>query len=121
MEGDEVLDYAAFDALADRVAAGLQRDGLVPGRDAIAVCAHTSPRYAALFIGALRAGVAVAPIAPSVTPESFRAMLADASPRWLFIDAAARDALGGAAPAVPVVAFDDSAAGTSWAAWLPAE
>jgi acyl-CoA synthetase (AMP-forming)/AMP-acid ligase II len=119
MEGDEVLDYAAFDALADRVAAGLQRDGLVAGRGTIAVCAHTSPRYAALFIGALRAGVAVAPIAPSVTPESFRAMLRDAAPRWLFVDAAARDALGDAEPGVPIVAFDGSVAGTAWEAWLP--
>ena len=41
--------------MADHVAASLQRDGLAPG-DAVAICAGTSIRYVALFIGALRAG-----------------------------------------------------------------
>ncbi|MBN8510377.1 MAG: acyl--CoA ligase, partial [Burkholderiales bacterium] len=75
--GDERLDYAALDALIDRVAAALQRDGVAPG-EAIGICAHASPRYAAVFLGALRAGVAVAPIAPSVTPAQFAAMVGDA-------------------------------------------
>ena len=66
MQGDERIDYGALDALMDRVAAALQRDGVRPG-DSIAICAHSAPRYAAVFLGALRAGVAVAPLAPSVT------------------------------------------------------
>ncbi|HEY8711082.1 MAG TPA: class I adenylate-forming enzyme family protein, partial [Burkholderiaceae bacterium] len=69
VQGDVQLSYAALDALMDRVGASLQRDGLKPG-DAIAICAQSSPRYAAVFLGALRAGIAVAPLAPSVTPES---------------------------------------------------
>jgi acyl-CoA synthetase (AMP-forming)/AMP-acid ligase II len=35
------VSYAELDALMDRVAASLQRDGLQP-RDAIAICAGTS-------------------------------------------------------------------------------
>jgi len=73
---------------SDRVAASLQRDGLNRG-DAVALCANTSPRYAAVFLGALRAGVVVAPLAPSVTAESFESMLRDAQPKRLFADAAA--------------------------------
>jgi long-chain acyl-CoA synthetase len=92
VQGDERLDYGALDALMDRVAAALQRDGLRPG-DAIAVCAHSAPRYAAVFLGALRAGVAVAPLAPSVTPEQFVSMLGDAQARLLFADAAAQPLL----------------------------
>ncbi len=53
VHGARTLDYAAHDALVDRVAASLQRDGLAPG-DAIAICAGTSPEYAAVFLGALR-------------------------------------------------------------------
>ena len=87
-QGDESIDYAALDALMDRVAAALQRDGLRPG-DAIAICAHSAPLVAAVFLGALRAGVAVAPLAPSVTPAQFAAMLRDAQARLLFADDAA--------------------------------
>ena len=95
-QGDERLSYAELDVLMDRVAASLQRDGLRPG-DAIAICAHASVRYAAVFLGALRAGVVVAPLAPSVPSTSFASMLADAQARCLFVDVAALDALGDAA------------------------
>jgi acyl-CoA synthetase (AMP-forming)/AMP-acid ligase II len=57
------LSYVQLDALMDRIAAALQRDGVLPG-DSIAICAHPSVHYAALFLGALRAGVVVAPLAP---------------------------------------------------------
>ena len=90
------IDYAGLDALMDRVAAALQRDGCQPG-DAIAICAHGSPRYAAVFLGALRAGVAVAPLAPSVTAEQFASMLRDSAARLLFADDAAAPLLAGQA------------------------
>ena len=117
LQGDERLSYAALDALMDRIAASLQRDGLQPG-DAIAICAHTSPRYAAVFLGALRAGVAVAPLAPSVTPEAMGSMLADAQPRWLFTDTAANDALPGAVAGVERISLDGIAPGLAFDAWL---
>ena len=40
-DDDAALSYGALDALMDRIAAALQRDGLAPG-DAIAICATTS-------------------------------------------------------------------------------
>jgi long-chain acyl-CoA synthetase len=86
------LDYGALDALVDRIAAALQRDGLGPG-DAIALCGANSIPYAALFLGGLRAGVAVAPLATSSTGESLAAMVADAGARHLFLDAAAAEAI----------------------------
>ena len=129
LQGDERLSYAALDALMDRTAASLQRDGLRPG-DVIAICANASPRYAAVFLGALRAGVAVAPLAPSVTRESFASMLGDAQARWLFVDAAALHALGGAtgadgaaaaadaADATRCISLDGIAPGRAFDAWL---
>ena len=116
-QDDEQLDYRALDTLMDRVAAALQRDGVGPG-DAVAICADTSPRYAAIFLGALRAGAAVAPLAPSVSPQSFASMLADAAPRRLFADAAAHAALDGKTPAVPTVALDTTVAGVPFDTWL---
>jgi long-chain acyl-CoA synthetase len=116
VQGSTTLSYATLDALMDRIAASLQRDGLQAG-DVIAICAHATPMYAAVFLGALRAGVTVAPLAPSVTPESFSGMLGDAGPRWLFIDAAAQDALG-TTPHDRCIALDASAPGTPFERWL---
>ena len=116
-QGDARLTYAELDALMDRVAASLQRDGCKPG-DVIAICAGASPRYAAVFLGALRAGVAVAPLAPSVTPESFASMLADAQARWLFVDAVAQGALGSAPDATRCISFDGVAPGRAFEDWL---
>src|SRR5689334_17319664 len=85
IHGDRVITFAEFDALLDRIAATLQRDGFKRG-DSLAVCASSSIEYAAIYIGALRAGVAVAPLAPSSTPESLVTMIVDSDARALFID-----------------------------------
>lgn len=112
--GDEAIDYAAFDRRVDAVAAALQREGLVAG-DAIALCAGMSIAYACVFFGALRAGVAVAPLAPGATPASLQRMLADAGAKLVFVDAAASLGDGGA----PRIALDDAtAAGRPLTDWL---
>ena len=87
VQGAQTLDYAGLDALMDRVASALQREGLQPG-DAIAICAATSIAYAAVFLGALRAGIAVVPLAPSATGESLVKMITDAGVGLLFLDEA---------------------------------
>lgn len=112
------MDYAALDAMMDRVAASLQREGVKPG-DAIAICAVSSVTYATVFLGALRAGVAVAPLAPGSTPESLARMVDDAQARLLFVDAA--NAAGFEqvdAKRVPRVALDASGVGTHLDSWL---
>ncbi|MBV8030756.1 MAG: AMP-binding protein [Betaproteobacteria bacterium] len=83
---DRRLDYAGLDSLMDQIAAGLQREGVAP-RDVVSVCAGTSIEYAALFLGALRAGATVAPLPPSATPEQIDAMRRDCAPKAFFDDA----------------------------------
>lgn len=118
IDGERRLPYAELDAVMDRVAAALQRDGLRAG-DAIAICASASVDYAALFLGALRAGVAVAPLAPGSTPQSLAQMTLDADARRLFLDAAAARTFGSGAPDVPRIALDDDASlGVPWRDWL---
>ena len=113
IEGGRRLDYAALDRQMDRVAAALQRDGVEPG-EAIAICAASSIDYACVFLGALRAGVAVAPLAPGATPASLERMLADADAKLLFT---ARDVtLGDGGP--PRLALDGSAVGRPLNDWL---
>jgi long-chain acyl-CoA synthetase len=54
-DGQE-LTYAAFDALADRFAAGLLASGLVPG-DAFGIRLPNCPEYLALVVASARAGL----------------------------------------------------------------
>ena len=117
-DAHQTLDYRALDALMDRIAASLQRDGLKPG-DAIAICASSSVNYAAVFLGALRAGVAVAPLAPGSTPASLARMIEDADARILFSDASAAEVIGPAREGgIARVALDGSAVGRGFEGWL---
>ena len=109
-QGETVLRHADLDARMDRVAATLQQAGFKPG-DALAVCAGTSTDYVALFLGALRAGVVVAPLAPSSTAQQLVDMARDADARLVFIDNSTA-ALGVAWP-VPTVSLE-AAAIESW-------
>ncbi|PTS72325.1 4-coumarate--CoA ligase [Sphingomonas sp. HMWF008] len=88
------LDYASLDALMDRIAAALRRDGVQQGA-AVAIVASPSIDYAAVFLGALRAGCVATPLAPSSTPESIVAMIADCAAPITVIDADAASALAG--------------------------
>ncbi len=112
------MTYGELDTLMNRIAAALQRDGLKSG-DAIAICAHSSIGYAAVFLGALRAGVVVAPLAPSSTPASLARMIEDAQAKIVFTDRACADLLAGALSAC--IVLDGSGANGSLQAWLGAE
>jgi len=116
--------YGELDGVMDRVAAALQRDGVGAG-EAIAISAGTSIEYAAVFLGALRAGVAVSPLAPSSTPASLKAMIEDCGARLLFLDQASGETLAQAAPLAPLDpgglirgALDRSDVGLEFDAWL---
>lgn len=117
--GDDRLDFAGLDAMMDRVAAALQRDGVGRG-GTVAIAAAASIPYVATYLGAVRAGASVAPLQPSVTPDSLVAMATDAGAGHLFVDAAVGRALATASRpvAAPRVALDDSDAGRPFSAWL---
>ena len=105
------MSYAELNALMDRIAAALQRDGVRQG-DAVAICASTSLEYAAVFLGILRAGAVVVPLAPSSTAESLRMMLADCDAKLLFLDTDVAGALSPVMAAIRAkrVALDSRAA-----------
>ena len=107
------LSFAQLNERMNRVAAALQRDGIAPGCS-VAICAFNSIEYAVVFLGALRAGVAVAPLAPSASAESLLTMLDDASPRLIFLDAPAAQHLSSAMARLPCpsLSLDQTGAGT---------
>ena len=118
-QDERTLEYAELDALMDRIAAALLRDGVRP-REVISICAAASIEYAAVFLGALRAGIVVAPLAPSATAESLAGMIADAGAKHLFLDAGVARLLEPVADRVAArrIALDDSDAGEALSAWL---
>lgn len=111
--GDDALDYAALDRLMDRIAAALQRGGVTPGAS-IAILGTPSCHYAAVFLGALRAGAVATPLAPSATPAAIAAMVADCGAPILFVDAAARAMLGDTVIAETLIDLD----GPAFDTWL---
>ena len=121
-DGTRAINYAELNLLMDRVAASLQRDGLQMG-SVIALCAAASVRYAVVFLGALRAGVVVAPLAPSSTAASLRSMLRDAQAQHLFLDADVAQLLdaNGDERHGNRIALDDGAHGKHFEDWLADE
>ncbi|MEH6516358.1 MAG: class I adenylate-forming enzyme family protein [Halioglobus sp.] len=111
------LTYLELNALLDRIAFSFQRDGLKAG-DVISICALNSVYYAAIFLGALRAGLVTAPIAPSVTPEQFRAMLRDSGARCLFVDGAPSHLLDDIGPELSVVSLGVGEPGLQFEDWV---
>jgi acyl-CoA synthetase (AMP-forming)/AMP-acid ligase II len=125
VDGERRFTFGELDAAMDRVAASLQRDGRGPG-DVVALIAAASAEVLFAFFGALRAGLAVAPLAPGSTPEQLLGMLADCGARVLFVDAEASAALRGRPIAAHVVQLDAAAgaaalappAATAFGDWL---
>ena len=79
------IDYATLDKFANRVAASLQHAGVKP-LETIAICASTSLEYVGVLLGALRAGVAFAPLAPSSTSAQLTNVVQDSKARVFFVD-----------------------------------
>jgi acyl-CoA synthetase (AMP-forming)/AMP-acid ligase II len=119
IQDERALSYRALDAIMDRVAAALQREGLKP-RDAIAICAATSIEYVCVFLGALRAGVAAAPIAPTSTEEGVLAMVADSGAKLFFLDKGVGENLGARlqGATAKLVGLDEGAPGAPFSGFI---
>lgn len=98
IDTDGLLTYGQLDARADRVAAALQRDGATK---AVSIVSSSRNDYVTVYLGALRAGLAVAPLAPSSLPEQIVAMAQDADAQHLFLDADNELALRGVLADLP--------------------
>ena len=108
------IDYRTLHTTMDRVAAALQRDGVMPGT-AVAIVAAPTTDYAATFLGAVRAGCVATPIAPSATPAAIAAMIADSGAPIVFLDAENARALEGQTLSARVILFPREGGGPDWA------
>ena len=119
-DGQWLLDYGTLDRLVDRVAAALQRDGVLPGQ-AVASCAGSGVLQAVCGLGTLRAGAVSAPIAPSVTPAQFGAMVADSGAALVFVDEQASPLLEALPPGVQPIDLGAAGRGAVFDDWLAPE
>ncbi len=121
IDGDRALTFAQFDALIDRAAAALQRDG-VGNNGAVAMCGPPSIEYVTLYVATLRVGAAACPLAPSSTAEQLAAMVRDCGAGLLFVDDSASAALDTVVEKLTVkrIALEGSA-NPSFASWLAPE
>lgn len=117
IHGDEQATYAQLGARIDHIAAAMQRAGLTRGQ-AVVLVGAMGLDYAAIFLAAIRAGGAPAPIAPSSTGDQMAAMVADSGAGLLFLDADAAVTLGDRPLSATRVAIDGSDAGVSLDAFL---
>lgn len=118
IEGQESLSYQALNHAMDQVAFTLQQQGLQAG-DSIAICAANSINYAVVFLGALRAGLVVAPLAPSSSAHSLQIMLRDCAARLLFVDQYAEQLLQGCESNLPpLISLDNSNSQIAFNPWL---
>ncbi len=119
-DGQWLLDYQTLDRLVDRVAAALQRDGVLPGQ-AVASCAGSGVLQAVCGLGTLRAAAVPAPIAPSVTPAQFGAMVADSGAAFVFVDEQASPLLEALPPGVQPIDLGAAGRGAVFDDWLAPE
>ncbi|MCR5877920.1 class I adenylate-forming enzyme family protein [Phenylobacterium sp. J367] len=122
VDAKRTISYAELDALMDRIAAALQRDG-VGKADVAAICASSSVEYGATFLGILRAAATVAPLAPSSTPESLIVQLNDSGAKVFFLDAQLAEHMAGVLDQVTAkrVSLDGSDVGVPFEQWLAPE
>ena len=112
------LGWGALDALADRIAARLQGDGVQVGAR-VAIAGLNSVEQVAVIIGSLRAGACAGLVTNSATGEQMAAMVRDTGAAHLFLDAAAAASLAGHdTGTVTRIAMDGSAAGEALSDWM---
>jgi long-chain acyl-CoA synthetase len=112
-QGNARMTWGELGEQVDRVAARLQAQGLQP-RQSVAICGANSLCYVVLFLGALRAGLAVAPLPGGATAEQLAGMVRDSGAGLLFVDASVPPMVVD----VPRIRMDSEQGGDSLTAWL---
>jgi len=79
-DSGERVSYAALEALANRVANALQREGVLPG-DRVALALRNEPLYMAVYFAAARLGAILIPLNTRLTPTELNLQLRDAQAR----------------------------------------
>lgn len=92
IQGDRKVTFSELSEKLSFFSSKLKSENILP-QQVIAICASSSIEYVIVYLGSLKAGVAVAPIAPSSTAESITNMLNNCAAKLIFYDETTRDLL----------------------------
>lgn len=95
--GEVRWSYAEFDAIVDRLAAGLAEDGIAVG-ERIAILSRNNHCFMAVRFAVARIGAVLVPVNFMLTPEEIRYILEHSGATRLFVDASTAEAGCAAAP-----------------------
>jgi acyl-CoA synthetase (AMP-forming)/AMP-acid ligase II len=118
-DSDTRLSWRELDAMVDRIAARLQREGVGPG-GSVAIAGFNSAAQVAVIIAVLRTGAIAGLITYSATGEQMAAMIADTGGKHLFLDAGVAAALEGLDVRHQRIAMDESSSGAPFSQWMDA-
>lgn len=99
------ISWKELNQAVDQVAATLQQKLHVG--DVIAICASSSISYVTTFLGALRTGVTVTPLAPSLQPSVLERMIHNAGAKLLFIDSSTAPLFSSLSDDIPQICFTE--------------
>ena len=86
----EVLNWKGLHSAVNRIGGSIRNTGCVRG-DRIAILAENSLAYAAVFLGAVCAGMSVVTLPTMAGPEAIAAMIDDSKAKVLLASASSRD------------------------------
>ena len=117
---DQVVTYSDLALRTAEVASALAAEGVEPSQSVAICAATTSINYAIAFLGILRLGAVVAPLAPSSTTQNLYEMLKDCDARAIFLDRMVADLLPETGMVKPIlrVSLDQSDVGLPLDDWL---
>jgi amino acid adenylation domain-containing protein len=99
------LTYGELNVRANRLAHHLRALGVGP-EARVAICLERSLELVVALLATLKAGGAYVPLDPAYPAERLNYMLEDSAPMVLLTDGAARSALAGGLPAIPLLELE---------------
>ena len=117
IEDGRTTTYAQLAELVSRAAVAIRGLGVVP-EQRVMLCLHDTVEFAAVFFGAIRAGVVPVPVNTMLTTDDYAFMLEDSRARVLFVSDALSEKLqpavsSQAKPPRVIVVKSPAASGTS--------
>ncbi len=85
MDGKASLSYRQMDVKANKIAAALQRMGVMPGEH-VGLCAPNSNAWLCFYFGVIKAGAVAVTLPYAMTQSELNPVLEDCRPKVLFTD-----------------------------------
>ncbi len=114
---DDYLTFAEVDQASDRIAAGLAKQGLLPG-ERLALYAPNGPDFCLAYLGIVKTGAVVVPINVMQSAPEIDYILRDAGVRGLCYDTVFSETVTALEAVAAGTTFTVEFGGETWQRWL---